>query len=97
MHPIASSLSSWIDLFGPSVLITVIILLVMAAQSRQMRNKVLEQWIALGKCGPANSFLGTLDVMEDRPGLLRLVNSPLRTKWLQFQYSWLTAVREQAT
>lgn len=50
-----------------------------------------------GKCGPPDSFLGTLDLAENRSGLLRLTKSSQRTKWLQFQYRWLTGMSEQAT
>jgi len=89
-------MSDWINLFGPVVIILILVLLGFWAQSRQKRNEVLEQWIALGRCGPANSFLGTLVVEEDRPGFLRLAKSTQQAKWLQFQYRWLTGVREQA-
>jgi len=89
-------MSDWINLFGPVVIILILVLLGFWAQSRQKRNEVLEQWIALGRCGPANSFLGTLVVGEDRPGFLRLAKSTQQAKWLQFQYRWLTGVREQA-
>ena len=89
-------MSDWINLFGPVVIILILVLLGFWAQSRQKRNEVLEQWIALGKCGPANSFLGTLVVEEDRPGFLRLAKSTQQARWLQFQYRWLTGVSEQA-
>jgi hypothetical protein len=94
---ITTPMSDWIQLFGPVVIILILVLLGFWAQSRQKRNEVLEQWIALGKCGPAESFLGTLDIAEHRPGLLRLTRSSQKTKWLQFQYRWLTGLSEQAT
>lgn len=94
---ITTIMSDWIKLFGPVVIILILVLLGFWAQSRQKRNEVLEQWIALGKCGPPDSFLGTLDLAENRPGLLRLTKGTQRTKWLQFQYRWLAAVGEQAT
>jgi len=90
-------MSDWITLFGPVVVILALVLLGFWAQSGQKRNEVLEQWIALGKCGPAESFLGTLDISEKRPGLLRLAKSSQKTKWLQFQYRWLTGLSSQAT
>jgi len=90
-------MSDWITLFGPIVVLVAFVALVFWAQSRQKRNEILEQWIALGKCGPAESFIGTLDLSENRPGLLRLTKSSQRTKWLQFQYRWLTGSSQQAT
>ena len=97
MPPIAQSISDWLSLFGPVVVILALVLLGFWAQSRQKRNEVLEQWISLGKCGPPDSFLGTLDLAENRPHLLRLTKSSQRTWWLQFQYRWLTGQSEQAT
>ena len=90
-------MSDWITLFGPIVVLLAFVALVFWVQSRQKRNEILEQWIALGKCGPAESFIGTLDLSENRPGLLRLTKSSQRTKWLQFQYRWLTGSSQQAT
>ena len=94
---IATPMPDWIILFGPVVIILALVLLGFWAQSRQKRNEVLEQWIALGRCGPPESFLGTLDIAEKRPHLLRLTKSSQQAKWLQFQYRWLAAVGAQAT
>jgi hypothetical protein len=89
-------MSDWLTLFVP-VVILALVLLGFWALSRQKRNEVLEQRIALGKCGPADSFLGTLDISEHRPGLLRLARISEKTRWLQFQYRWLTGLSQQAT
>jgi len=97
MNVIAVSIPDWVTLFGPVVVILALVLLGFWAQSRQKRNEVLEQWIALGKCGPAESFPGTLDISENRPGLLRLAKISQKTKWMQFQYRWLTGLSQQAT
>ena len=97
MPPIALSIPDWIGFFSPIVIILILVLLGFWAQSRQLRNEVLEQWIALGTCGSVQAFLGTLDIAENRSGFLRLTKSSRRTKWLQFQYRWLAGVGEQAT
>jgi hypothetical protein len=95
-----------IAVMSPSYIVTlicgvmVLVIVLLAALGlvfRERRNEVLEQWIALGKCGSAESFLGTLDLAENRPGLLRLTKGSQRTKWLQFQYRWLTGSSQQAT
>jgi len=79
------------------MLLLIVLLSAVGWVFRDRRNEVLEQWIALGKCGPADVFEGTLDVAENRPSLLRLTKNSRRTKWLQFQYRWLTGLSQQAT
>jgi hypothetical protein len=95
MHP-AFFVSEYVSLIGIFAIIAFILSVALSAHFRQGRNEALEEWIALGKCGPAISFEGTLVVEENRSGFLRLSKSTDHAKWLRFQYRWLSAIREQA-
>ena len=95
MHP-AFFVSEYVGLIGIFAILAFILLIALAARFRQRRNAALEEWIALGKCGPPISFEGTLNIEENRAGFLRLSKSTDQSKWLQFQYRWLSAIREQA-
>jgi hypothetical protein len=95
MHP-AFFVSEYFGLIAMFAIIVFILSVALTTHFRQGRNEVLEEWIALGKCGPATSFEGTLNIEENRPGFLRLSKSTDQAKRLQFQYRWLSAVREQA-
>ena|ERR1700739_1072083 len=95
MHP-AFIVSEYVNLVAMFAIIAFILSVALTTHFRRGRNEVLEEWIALGKCGPAISFEGTLHIEENRPGFLRLSKSTDQAKWLQFQYRWLSAIREQA-
>ena len=97
MHAAVLSPDIVITLICAVMVLVIVLLAALGLVFRERRNEVLEQWIALGKCGSAESFLGTLDLAENRSGLLRLTKSSQRTKWLQFQYRWLTGLSHQAT
>ena len=94
MHP-AFFVSEYVSLIAIFAIIAFILSVAFTTHFRQRRNEVLEQWIALGKCGPVSSFAGTLDVEQAGAGFLRLVKTDEAGR-LQFKYRWLSAIREQA-
>jgi hypothetical protein len=61
MHP-AFLVSEYVSLIGIFAIIAFILAVALTAHFRQGRNEALEEWVALGKCGPAISFEGTLVV-----------------------------------
>lgn len=78
------------------VLVVIIVVVSVKVHRHGGRSEVLEQWIALGKCGPVTSFEGTLDVEQANQGFLRLTKTD-EARRLQFRYRWLSAIREQAS
>jgi hypothetical protein len=85
-----------IDVFGPFVVLVVIIFVVVVVYLRQGRNHVLEKMIAQREGGALAAFRGTLSVEESRPSFLRLCKSTAEARNLQFQYRWLVGKGRQA-
>jgi hypothetical protein len=86
----------WFDLYGPFVVIAVMIVLVIIVFVRQGRNAVLEEIVANNDLGPAEAFRGTLAVEENRTGYLRLRSSTLRARAWRFYHRWLAGLGPQA-
>jgi len=87
----------WFDLYGPSVLIAVMIALLIAIFARQGRHAVLEEIVANDNLGPPEAFRGTLVVEENRPGsYLRLRNSTREARAWHFWHRWVAGTGPQA-
>jgi len=87
----------WFDLYGPFVVIAVMIVLLIAIFVRQRRHAVLEEIVANDNLGPPEAFRGTLVVEENRPGsYLRLRNSTRAARAWHFWYRWVAGTGPQA-
>jgi hypothetical protein len=88
---------AWFDLYGPFVVIAVMIVLLIAIFVRQGRHAVLEEIVANDDLGPPEAFRGTLVVEENRPGgYLRLRNSTRAARAWHFWYRWIAGTGPQA-
>jgi hypothetical protein len=63
---------------------------------REGRNEVLEQQVMTGQLGSLDTFSGTLDVQEYKPGTyLKLAASSPQARRLQFWYRWVSGIGPQ--
>jgi hypothetical protein len=86
----------WFDLYGPFMVIAVMIALLIAVFVRQGRHRVLEEIVGNDDLGPPEAFRGTLVVEENRPGsYLRLRNSTREARAWNFWYRWIAGAGPQ--
>ncbi len=88
---------NWLDLYGPFVVLAVIITLAISWYLREGRHDALEQLVAHNDFGTPAAFRGTVDVQENRSGTyLRLSNNTKESRAWQFWYRWLVGIGRQA-
>jgi len=74
--------SDFLDLYGPLIVLAVIIVTLISIFKRQGRNAVLEQMLSVGDFGSPEAFHGRLVVQEHRQGVyLQLGPDSVPTTW----------------
>ena len=89
--------AGWMELYGPFLVLAVIIALTILVIVRGGRNYALERSVEQSEFGSPTAFRGTLVVEESQPGAyLRLRKSTKEARRLQFWYVWIIGSGRQA-